>query len=127
MALVPVLLFGPGLLRLANRYVLRRAVSMRLRVPQKGICLLVAFVMLLGPESFHNLSQAEVQYANLSTASWAQGRRGGVGEAAPKGQARVKQPRSEANRISSSEHQCPYVPRCIPNGTCPVRSLVSLP
>jgi len=75
MVLVPVLLFGPGLLRLANHYVLGRPVSMRLRVPRKGICLLVAFLMLFGPEHFHSLAQAEVQYANLSTASWAQGNR----------------------------------------------------
>jgi RHS repeat-associated protein len=31
--------------------------------------------MLFGPEHFHSLAQAEVQYANLSTASWAQGNR----------------------------------------------------
>ena len=73
MALVPILLFGPGLLRLTKRYVLRRPIKVRLRVPRKGICLFVAFVMLLGPESFHNLSRADVQYANLSTASWANG------------------------------------------------------
>ena len=33
----------------------------------------MAFVMLLGPESFHSLSRAEVQYTNLNTASWANG------------------------------------------------------
>jgi RHS repeat-associated protein len=73
MALVPVLLLGPGLLRLTKRYVLRHPIKVRLRVPRKGIYLLVAFVMLLGPESFHNLSQADVQYANLNSASWANG------------------------------------------------------
>jgi RHS repeat-associated protein len=44
-------------------------------VPRKGICLLVAFVMLFGPEEFNSLAQADVQYANLSTATWAQGNR----------------------------------------------------
>ena len=73
MALVPLLLFGPALLHLTKRYVLRHPIKVRLRVPKKGICLLVAFVMLLGPESFHNLSQADVQYANLNSASWANG------------------------------------------------------
>jgi len=73
MAVVPVLLFGPGLLRLAKRYVLMQVMPVRLRVPRKGICLFVAFVMLFGPENFQQLAQAEMQYANLSTASWANG------------------------------------------------------
>ena len=33
----------------------------------------VAFVMLFGPENFQQFAQAEMQYANLSTASWANG------------------------------------------------------
>jgi len=62
--------------------VLRWVVSLRLRVPRpalrkggprKGICLFVAFVMLFGPESFQQVAQGEMQYANLSTASWANG------------------------------------------------------
>ena len=73
MAMAPVLLFGPALLRLAKRYVLRQPIRVRLRVPRKGICLLTAFVMLFGPENFQNLAQAEIQYANISTASWANG------------------------------------------------------
>jgi len=45
-AVMPVLLFGPGMLRLARRYVLRQVIPVRLRVPRKGICLFVAFMML---------------------------------------------------------------------------------
>jgi RHS repeat-associated protein len=73
MAMAPVLLFGPALLRLAKRYVFRQPIRVHLRVPRKGICLLTAFVMLLGPENFQQLAEAEVQYANISTASWANG------------------------------------------------------
>ena len=72
MAIVPVLLFGPGLLRLTKRYMLRHPIQVRLRVPKKGICLLVAFVMLLGPEGFDSLARDEVQYANLGTSTWGQ-------------------------------------------------------
>ena len=58
MSLVPVLLFGPSIKRLIIRLLLFRAVPsrLRLRVPRKGICLLVAFTMLLGPEGFNSIA-----------------------------------------------------------------------
>lgn len=72
MALVPVLLFGPAAKKPISRLLFCHGVltRLRLRVPRKGICLLVAFVMLLGPEGFNSLAYAEVQYANLGTSSW---------------------------------------------------------
>lgn len=75
MALVPILLFGPALLKLTSRMLLcySKPTKLKLHVPRKGICLLVAFVMLFGPEGFQQVAQADVQYANLSTASWANG------------------------------------------------------
>jgi RHS repeat-associated protein len=75
MVLLPVMLFGPAVVGVIRRlvYCYGRPTRLRLRVPRKGICLLVAFVMLFGPEHFDYLAQADVQYANLSTATWAQG------------------------------------------------------
>jgi len=75
MALVPLLLFGPAVFKVIRRLVLcyGKPTRLRLHIPRKGICLLVAFVMLLGPEHFGHLAQAQVEYANLNTASWAQG------------------------------------------------------
>jgi RHS repeat-associated protein len=75
MALVPILLFGPAVVSVIRRLTLYHGRPTRLRpaVPRKGICLLVAFVMLLGPEHFHSLAQAQVQYSDLNTATWANG------------------------------------------------------
>ena len=75
--LLPVMFFVPGVVGVIRRLVLcyGRPTRLRLGVPRKGICLLIAFVMLFGPEHFHSLAQADVQYANLSTATWAQGNR----------------------------------------------------
>jgi len=95
MALLPVLLFGPAVVSVIRRLVLsflrkqessflrlwiphqvrndNKPTKLRFRVPRKGICLFVAFVMLFGPEHFHSLAQGEMQYSDLSTASWSQG------------------------------------------------------
>jgi len=75
MVLLPVMLFVPGVVGVIRRLVLcyGRPTRLRLGVPRKGICLLVAFVMLFGPEEFHSIAQADVQYADLSTATWANG------------------------------------------------------
>jgi len=77
MALAPVLLFGAALLKLITRllFCYSKPHKLKLRVPRKGICLFVAFVMLLGPESFQNMAQAQAQYSNLNSASWGQGNR----------------------------------------------------
>jgi len=77
MAMVPVMLFGPAAKKLISRLLFCHGAPtrLRLRVPRKGICLLVAFVMLLGPEGFNSLARAEVQYANLGTSSWGQANR----------------------------------------------------
>jgi len=37
----------------------------------RTICLLLAFVFILGPNEFNNLAQADVLYASLSTSTWA--------------------------------------------------------
>jgi len=72
MGLLPVLLFGPGLVRLARRYMLGQPVPVRLGIPRKGICLLMAFIMLFGPEQFRQLAEAQTQYANLGVSTWGQ-------------------------------------------------------
>ncbi len=75
MVLLPVMLFGPATKRVISRLLFchSKPTRLRLRVPKKGICLLVAFMMLFGPENFDSMSQADVQYTNLSTATWAEG------------------------------------------------------
>ncbi|KPJ65106.1 MAG: hypothetical protein AMJ43_11415 [Coxiella sp. DG_40] len=76
-ALLPVMLFGPAAKRIISRLLFchSKPTRLRLRVPKKGICLLVAFVMLLSPEGLETLARAEAQYANLGTSSWGQANR----------------------------------------------------
>ncbi len=76
-AMLPVMLFGPAAKRLITRLLFchGKPTRLRVRVPKKGICLLVAFVMLLSPEGLDTLARAEAQYANLGTSSWGQANR----------------------------------------------------
>jgi len=39
------------------------------------LCVLLAYIFMIGPDIFHQLAQADVQYANLNSASWGQGNR----------------------------------------------------
>jgi YD repeat-containing protein len=51
----------------------RRAMNahIRWRMPRVGLCYLLAFVFLFGPECFQQLAQADVLYSNLTTCTWA--------------------------------------------------------
>jgi RHS repeat-associated protein len=70
MTMVPFLLFGPAVLRLLLCY--GEPTRLRLRVPRKSICILLAFLIFVGPDGFESLAQAEMQYANLGISSWGQ-------------------------------------------------------
>jgi len=70
MAMVPVLLFGAALKRLLLCY--GEPTRLRLRVPKKSICVLLAFLIFIGPDGFESLAQAEMQYSELGASSWGQ-------------------------------------------------------
>jgi RHS repeat-associated protein len=71
--LIPMILFAPAIR--AILYALwysGQPVRLRVRVPKVGICLMLAFIMLLGPEGVMQLAQAETLYGNIQTSTWAQ-------------------------------------------------------
>jgi len=75
--LIPVLAFWPVLMRQWSRI---RGSADPLDAPDlklwhRVLCVLLAYIFLIGPEVFHTLAQAQTQYANLNSASWGQGNR----------------------------------------------------
>ena len=77
MILIPVVFFGPVLIRQWFR--IRNCIdpleSRDLKLWHRMLCVLLAYIFLVGPECFHMLAQADVEYANLNSASWGQGNR----------------------------------------------------
>jgi len=72
MVLIPVAFFWPVFMRQWSR--IRNCIdpleSCDLKLWHRMLCVLLAYIFLIGPECFHMLAQAEVQYANLNTDSW---------------------------------------------------------
>ena len=70
--LIPVLFFSPSLVRFARTLAGHSPPlnSSSLEWYHRGLCILFAYVFLIGPDCFQMLSQAVVQYSDLSTAAW---------------------------------------------------------
>jgi len=47
----------------------------RLTLVQKGLCVLLAYIMLIGPNGFQTLAKADTLYDDLTTATWGQSNR----------------------------------------------------
>jgi RHS repeat-associated protein len=73
--LIPVSLFWPVFVKQLKK--LRGSVDTqappRLKLWQRCMCVLLAYVFFVTPDGFVHLSQAAIQYGDLSTASWGQG------------------------------------------------------
>jgi RHS repeat-associated protein/fibro-slime domain-containing protein len=70
MLLIPVALFGPVLVRLQNLTSRRRFYHALIR---RGMCVLLAYAILISPLGIRELAQADVQYSDLCTLDWANG------------------------------------------------------
>jgi hypothetical protein len=44
-----------------------------LKLWHRVLCVLLAYIFLVGPEVFHRLAQADTQYSQLSTLAWGKG------------------------------------------------------
>ncbi len=75
MILIPVTFFWPVFVRQWSR--LRGSIdslaSLDLRLWHRCLCVLLAYIFLVGPELFHTLSQAAVQHGQISTLAWGKG------------------------------------------------------
>jgi len=74
MVLIPAAFFAPVFVRQWSR--LRGSIdplaSPDLRLWHRMLCVLLAYIFLVGPEAFHMLARAESQYANLGISTWGQ-------------------------------------------------------
>ena len=75
MFLIPVVMLWPVAVRQWSR--LRGGfdplASLDLKLWHRVLCVLLAYIFLVGPEGFHRLAQAETHYSQLSTLAWGKG------------------------------------------------------
>jgi RHS repeat-associated protein len=77
MLLIPVVMLGPVAVRQWSRIKggIDPLASPDLKLWHRVLCVLLAYIFLVGPEAFHRLAQAETQYSQLSTLAWGRGNR----------------------------------------------------
>ncbi len=74
MALLPLAAFGPALAQYWRRMRGKAMDGPRptLSLYHRCLCVLFAYIFLIGPENIQSLAAAEIQYANLHTTTWGQ-------------------------------------------------------
>jgi RHS repeat-associated protein len=77
MILIPVVMLWPAAVRRWSRIKggIDPLASSDLKLWHRMLCVLLAYIFLVGPEAFHRLAQAETQYSQLSTLAWGRGNR----------------------------------------------------
>ena len=77
MVLIPVVMLWPAAVRRWSRIKggIDSLASSDLKLWHRMLCVLLAYIFLVGPEAFHRLAQAETQYSQLSTLAWGRGNR----------------------------------------------------
>lgn len=75
LALIPVVMLWPVVVRQWARIkgCIDPMASPDLKLWHRVLCVLLAYVFLVGPEGFQILAQADTQYSQLSTLAWAKG------------------------------------------------------